>query len=329
MKLKLLASGICFGALLANASGFAQDKTKVAFILSTMQEERYTFDKNAFIKKAESLGAEVLFESANNEHEKQAKAFEKVLAAGAKAIVVQPVDLKKAVDFVKQAKAKNVAVVAYDRFIDSKDLTLYVTHDSFNVGVQQAKAAIQATNGEGKAVICVGQKGHSVADEITKGVETTLKGTKIKVVAKANHDRWAPEQCKATVLKALKGGEITIVFANNSGMADGAVQALKEAKALNDKTFIAGADATTEACKHIKAGEQKYDVLKPITPLAEAAADAAVKLAKGEKVEGSGKTKGVATLTVETQGFDNTNMKAVLTGPTAAGWEKVVQKCGL
>ena len=45
----------------------AEDKVKIGFLLKTMQEERYLADKALFISRAQSLGAEVLFDSAGND----------------------------------------------------------------------------------------------------------------------------------------------------------------------------------------------------------------------------------------------------------------------
>ena len=58
---------VAAAALAASAgTAFAGD-VKIGFLLKTMQEERYKRDRAAFIEKAESLGAEVIFDSANND----------------------------------------------------------------------------------------------------------------------------------------------------------------------------------------------------------------------------------------------------------------------
>src|ERR1700724_2435212 len=69
----------------------AADKVKIGFLLKTMQEERYQRDKAAFLAKAKALGAEVIFDSANNDEQTQLAAFENMLSRGAQAIVLQPV----------------------------------------------------------------------------------------------------------------------------------------------------------------------------------------------------------------------------------------------
>ena len=71
---------------------FAADKVKIGFLLKTMQEERYQHDKADFIAKAEAMGAEVVFDSANNDEQAQLAKFENMLSKGCKVIVLQPVN---------------------------------------------------------------------------------------------------------------------------------------------------------------------------------------------------------------------------------------------
>jgi D-xylose transport system substrate-binding protein len=70
----------------------------------------------------------------------------------------------------------------------------------------------------------------------------------------------------------------------NSGMAQGAVQAL-EAQGLTGKVFVAGADADLAAIKNIVNGKQQFEVVMDIEALARMAARAASTLAKGGKPE--------------------------------------------
>ncbi len=259
-------------------------KIKIGFILSTMQEERYQKDKAIFEKTAKDLGADVLFESCNNNEQTQSAKVENLLLKGIDVLVIQPVNSDAAGSFVAQAHEDKVKVIAYDRIIKNADLDFYATQDSFQVGVLQAEAAAKATKGQGNYVILMGQSGHSVAQEITRGNLSVLqKYPKIKVVVQQAHNSWSPSEAMATTENALTKhkNKIDAILANNSGMAHGAIQALKEQHLLG-KVFVAGADADLTAMRNIVAGHQQFEVLKAIQPLAEAAAKTAVKLAKGE-----------------------------------------------
>ncbi len=289
--------------LLTTASAFAAP-IKIGLVLSTLQEERYQKDQKYFIEEAKKLGFEAIVVSADNNAQTQSAKVENLLAQGVKALVIQPVNSESAANLVKAAHDDKVPVVAYDRMISNAGVDFYVTQDSFLVGVLQAEAAVKATNGKGNYVILMGQAGHSVANEITRGVESVLKKyPSIKVVMKKNHEGWSSSAAMATVENALTQNKnnIQAVIANNSGMARGAVQALGE-QGLTGKVFVAGADADLAAIKDIVAGKQQFEVLKDIAPLAQTAARVAFQLALGQKptstetvMSGSFKVPTVAT----------------------------------
>lgn len=269
----------------ATAETKKSDKpVKIGLVLSTLQEERYQKDQKYFIEEAKKLGFEPIVVSADNNPQTQSAKVENLLSQGVKALVIQPVNSNAAANLVRAAHEDKVPVIAYDRLIANADVDFFVTQDSFKVGVLQAEAAVQATGGKGNFVILMGQAGHSVANEITRGVESVLqKYPNIKVVVKKNHENWASQLAMVTVENALTQykNDIAAVIANNSGMARGAVQALAEQK-LTGKVFVAGADADLASIKDIVAGRQQFEVLKDIAPLAQTAARVAFELSQGK-----------------------------------------------
>ncbi len=266
-----------------------QEGPQVAFLLSTLQEERYQKDVKYFESRAKELGIRVVTLAADNDNAKQIAQVEDVLTQGAKILVIQPTDSQAAASYVKLAHEKGAKVVAYDRAIVDAGLDYYVSHDSYRVGVLQAEAALRATSGKGKYVILSGQAGHSVASEITRGYKDTLapyiaRG-EVEVVLEQNHSAWSPEQALRTVEDALTrtNKHVDAILANNSGMARGAVQAISAAGMTN--VFIAGADADAANVNFVCQGKQTIEVLKDIQPLAKTAADVAKQLLDGARPE--------------------------------------------
>lgn len=264
---------------------------KIGFVLATMQEERYQKDKKYFEDAAKKLGAVVEFADCKNSESEQVKQVENILSRGVQALVIQPVNSDATSSLVELASARHVPVIAYDRLIkNSKDLEWYVTQDSYAVGKLQAEAAVKALGGKGNVIILEGQAGHSVAKEITRGVkETIAKYPGMKVVLSQPHEGWSGSKAMTTVQNVLtrEKNNVQAILANNSGMANGAVQALEEAgffdknKKLGN-VFVAGADADLAAIRNIVAGKQQFEVLKAIEPLATKSAELAVKLARKE-----------------------------------------------
>ncbi len=259
-------------------------KVKIGFVLATMNEERYVKDRNYFEEAAKAAGAEVEFAACDDKVEVQTSKVETLLSKKIDVLVIQPVNGEAASSIVAMAKKDNVPVIAYDRIIKNADIDLYVTQDSFKVGVLQAEAAVAATKEKGNYIILMGEAGHSVADEITRGYMSVLeKHPAIKVVVKQNHPGWSTEKALSTVENALtkNHNNIQAILANNDGMALGATKALDEQK-LSGKVFVAGADADLTAIKNILDGKLSMTVLKGIKPLAEAAVASAIKIAKKE-----------------------------------------------
>ena len=288
-------------------------RPQVAFLLSTLQEERYKKDQRFFEARARELGIRAVTLAADNDNAKQIAQVEDALTRGARVLVIQPTDSKAASTYVRLAHERGARVIAYDRTIVSKDLDFYVSHDSYRVGVLQAEAAIAATGGRGRFVILSGQAGHSVATEITRGYDETLapyvKRGDIEIVTRQSHSAWSPEQALRTVEDALAraGGRVDAILANNSGMARGAVQAL--AAAGKTGVFVAGADADAANVDFVCQGKQTIEVLKDIQPLAETAAEVAARMVRGEKLDGT-----VAAVPVEVIGPADVKARLVDSG---------------
>lgn len=260
---------------------------KIGFILSTMQEERYKRDKAVFEETIKRLGGEVLFASAENNEQTQARHVDNLLTKGVKALVIQPVNGDAAAGLVKQAKEDGVAVVNYDRLIKNAPIDYYVTEDSEKVGELQAEAAAEALKKKGNILLLMGQAGHSVAEARTRGVLKALaKYPEIKIVVKQYHHGWSPELAMATTENTLSryNDNIQAIIANNSGMAHGAIQALAERK-LTGKVFVAGADSDLTAIRDIVAGKQQFEVFISISDMADRAAKAAYALATQSELQ--------------------------------------------
>ncbi|ACY19086.1 substrate-binding domain-containing protein [Haliangium ochraceum] len=263
---------------------------KVGFLLKTMQEERYQRDKKAFIDKAQSLGAEVLFDSANNNEQTQLSKFETMLAQGAKVIVLQPVNTGTAGNMVKMANEEGVRVVGYDSMLVNGPLDVQVMQDSWAVGKLQGEAMVEwlkAKNDgkvEGKVALIKGQPGDSNANAMSEGALTIINENEgLELVAEESHEGWSSDKAMATAENVLTKYEngVDAFIANNSGMARGVIAALQN-QGLDDatKVFVAGSDADLVNIQYVAQGKQAVEIWKKITPLAETAAEIAVTLAK-------------------------------------------------
>ena len=287
--LKILFAASAIITLTLSHNAFGADKVKVCFLLKTMQEERYQHDKADFTAKAQSLGADVVFDSANNDEQAQLSKFENMLAKGCKAIVLQPVNTGTAGKMVKTANEEGVKVVGYDSMLVNGPLDIMVMQDSWAVGKLQGEAMLawfQKHKGkiEGNVALIMGQPGDSNAVAMSSGaLELIKKNPGLKLVVEQSHEGWSTDKAMATTENALTKykNQVDAFICNNSGMARGVVAALDaQGLASTDKVFVAGSDADLANIQYVAQGKQTVEIWKKVKPLAETAAEIAVKLAQ-------------------------------------------------
>ena len=257
---------------LSAGSAFAAD-IKIGFLLKTMQEERYKRDRAAFTAKAEELGAEVIFDSANNDELTQLAKFENMLAKGANVIVLQPVNTGTAGSMVSMANSEGVRVVGYDSMLVDGPLDAMVMQDSWAVGRLQGEAMVEwltAKNGSvtGKVALIQGQPGDSNAIAMSSGVlEIVEANPGLELVTNQAHEGWSSEKAMATAENTLTSNDngIDAFIANNSGMARGVIAALEaQGLASSDKVFVAGSDADLANIQYVAQGKQAVEIWKQI-----------------------------------------------------------------
>jgi D-xylose transport system substrate-binding protein len=284
-----MASLLAVPVSLATDPAGAAEKIKIGFLLKTMQEERYQRDKAAFLTKAKALGADVIFDSANNDEQTQLAAFENMLSQGAQVIVLQPVNTGTAGGMVTSAHKSGVKVVGYDAMLLNGPLDAMVMQDSWAVGKLQAEAMVawlKAKNGsvKGNVALIRGQPGDSNANTMSSGVLEVLKANpELRLVVDQSHESWSPDKAMATTENLLTklGNKIDAVISNNSGMARGVIAALDaQGLASADKVFVAGSDADLVNIQYVAQGKEAAEVWKKIAPFAETAAETAVLLAQ-------------------------------------------------
>lgn len=275
----------------------AAQKIKVGVSIATMQEAVYTFMKTAIEKEAKNDGVDIVWVSADNNEQKQLNDVQNLLSQKVNALILHSVNTGAAANLVAQAKSSNVPVIAMDRLPEgTKDVALYVTADSKKVGQTQAEFVAKQLNGKGKVVILQGEAGNGVARDITAGNKEVLaKYPDIKIVADQAHQSWSGELAMNTVTNVLtkEKNDVQAVLSNNTGMAMGAVQALRQA-GLGGKVVVVGSDADLNGLQSIIDGDgETADIDKKPVDLGLAAYKSAVAAAKGEKLKGDTEVGGI------------------------------------
>ena len=269
-----------------------EPKPKIGLLMDTLQdEERWQRDRDLFLERAGQLRAEVLVEAAERDDAKQLQQAESLLARNVQVLVVVPHSAEAGGKIVEAAKKRSVPVIGYDRLILNADVDLYVSYDNRRVGELQAQY-LRNQAPKGNYILLGGAPTDNNAKLIREGqmtaLEDAIKRGEIRIVADPWTPDWREDAAMTLTETALKkaGGQVAAVVASNDTTAGGAIKAL-EARGLAGKVLVSGQDANIDAVRRIVQGTQFMTVYKPLSPLARGAAQAAVQMAKGAKVEGT------------------------------------------
>jgi D-xylose transport system substrate-binding protein len=295
-----LALSIIIGLVLRRDSGAASvepvgtKRIQIGLSLDTLKEARWAKDRDAFVKRAGELGADVVVLSANSDDNTQVKDVESLITSQVDLIVIVPHDGKAMAKAVNLAHAAGIPVMAYDRLIADSDLDLYVTFDNRRVGALQAEFILDKLKDRSKdkpirLVRIYGSKTDNNAFMFKAGQDSALEKAIASGVVQVVHEDWAddwkPENAKRIMNAALTkfGREIDAVLASNDGTAGGAIQALRE-EGIAGKVIVTGQDAELVACQRILGGEQSMTIYKPVEQLARKATEVAIAMIKGKPV---------------------------------------------
>ncbi|MFD9366428.1 substrate-binding domain-containing protein [Streptomyces sp. NPDC060020] len=283
----------CGGADDGDGAGGSEGAVKIGLLLPENETARYEkFDKPLIEKKVAllTLGkGKVVYANAMGDAAKQNAQVDEMIGSKVDALIIDAVDAKTIAGAVAKAKAAGIAVVAYDRLAEGP-IDAYTSFDNEDVGRVQGKALLEALGDKarnGKIVMMNGAVTDPNAAQFRSGARSVLDG-KVNVGKEYDTVEWKPENANtnmAAAISALGKDKITAVYSANDGMAGGIIAALKAA-GVSPLPPVTGQDAELAGVQRIVAGEQYMSVYKPYPREAEAAAELAVTLAEGEKIDG-------------------------------------------
>lgn len=292
MMKKLLSVGLILMvavSVFGVQSVFAQN-IKIGISFSDFETERWPVEAELMKKLAAEQGAEVLIQAANHDAKLQNDQIQNMILQGVNAIIIIAEDGAAAASAVDEAARDKIPCIAYDRLIKSPNLAAYISFDNVEVGRAQARGVLKVVN-KGRFVMLGGSPTDNNAVLLRKGqlemVQPYIDKGEIEIVADQWVENWAPDIATKLMENILtaQGNKVDAVVASNDGTALGALQAMK-AQGLAGKVPISGQDATAAGAKSIVEGELTVTVYKDVRLLTPMAIDMAIKLAKGEAIEG-------------------------------------------
>src|SRR5215216_4705043 len=291
-------------------------RIRIGLSMDTLKEERWQRDRDLFMERAKELGAEVLVQSADGNDSVQTNQAESLLTQGVSVLVVIPHNGLVAASIVDSAKRQNVPVISYDRLIRNSEPDLYISFDNEKVGELQGRYLLERAP-KGNYVLIGGAPTDNNALLFRKGQMNVLKPAIDRGDVKVVSDQWAKDWLASEALRICEDAltksnrDVAAVVASNDATAGGAVSALETA-GVAGRVLVSGQDADLAGLQRIVAGKQSMTVYKPVHLLAQKAAEAAVALAKGEKVDAPARVNNgkvdVPSILLEPVVVDKTNI---------------------
>jgi D-xylose transport system substrate-binding protein len=302
------ASGSAAGGGAATVNG------KIGVILpdTTTSTRWENQDRPALEKAFKAAGVQYDIQNANGDKAAMATIADQMVANGATVLAIVALDSESGAAIQKKAAAQGVQTIDYDRLVLGGSSEYYVSFDNVEVGKLQGEGLVKCLgDGQKNVVFLNGAPTDNNAALFKQGAHSVIDAnSNIKIVGEQDTPEWKAatgqtlyEQMFTAATQG--GGTVDGVLAANDGLA-GAVITVNQKNGL--VIPVTGQDATKEGLQAVLKGDQCMTVLKATSKEANAVADVAIALVKGETPQTNGTVQ-------DTTG--NREVKAILETPEA------------
>lgn len=307
----VLVLGTLFSAVFAGGKSDSNSSAKkIGVSMPTKSLQRWNQDGSNMKAKLEAAGYKVDLQYAgDNDIPTQVNQVENMIATNCNAIVIAAIDGSSLTEVLKEAKAKKIPVISYDRLIMNSDaVSYYATFDNYKVGVIQATFL--------KDALKLDTRSDSVNMEFFTGAPDDnncvffwggamdvltpfVKSGKIKVLsgqterAQCSTPNWSSEEAQKRMENLVtsnsygpKGVKLDAVLCSNDSTAQGVTTALLgSGYSAANFPVITGQDCDITSVKNMLAGTQSMSVFKDTRTLAEKVVAMVDSLMKGSNPE--------------------------------------------
>jgi D-xylose transport system substrate-binding protein len=245
-----------------------------------------TADRKFLGEAFEAAGVESDIQNANGDKAKFATIADQMLNAGANVLLIVNLDSPSAAAVINKAKQQGVPVIDYDRLTLGGGASYYVSFDNVAVGTAIGSGLVKcmqdAGNTSGNVALLNGSPTDNNATLFKQGYEKAITDAGYTVTEDQSVPDW--DNTKAgTIFEQMftkAKGDFVGVAAANDGLGGAVASVLKREGASEIPTT--GQDATDEGLQRVLLGTQCVTVYKAIKKEADAAAQLAIALAKGD-----------------------------------------------
>jgi len=309
MKKKIIALALVLTlavALLSGCSGGGVKTYKVGVSIYKFDDNFMTLYREEIASYFKSLETDTVKYDVNirdgrGDQVEQSNQVDDFIAQKVDVMIINLVQSSSADSITQKVKAAKIPCVYINREPSEADMKAwdkicYVGADAKQSGTYQGEIIRDLpdkgdVNGDG-VVVYLNLTADTENTDAQYRTEFSIKaltdaGIQVKKLFEQRGD-W--EQAKGQTLAADAlaqfGSEIDVIFANNDGMAMGAIQAIKAAgRTVGQDIYLVGVDAIPDAIEAIAAGNMTGTVLNDHIGQSHTAVDAAIKYINGQAVD--------------------------------------------
>ncbi len=309
---KFIAMLLTLALALGCAAAMAEGTIKVGIVNNPPSESGYreanVKDFEAVFAPANGYEAKTFYSIKNDEQLSAAQGF---ITEGVDYLLISAAETTGWDEVLKAAQEAGIRVFLFDRMIDC-DPELFeaaVVSNMADEGETAVNWLLSLNLPEYNVIHIQGAMGSDAQLGRTGALDAQFEAGKMKKVVQQTAT-WDEAEAKKIVESVINSGEaFNVVYAENDGMARGAVAALDEAgitHGLNGDVVIMGFDCNKWALRELLAGNWNYD--GQCSPFQASVIDEMIKtLEAGNAIEGLNEKKQI--ISVE-KGFDATTITA-------------------
>lgn len=306
------------GSPSGSGSSAPASKGKIGVILpdSKSSARWETADRKYLSEAFKAAGVSYDIQNAEGSASRMQTIADQMITSGATVLMIVNLDSGSGKAIEDKAKSQGVKTIDYDRLTLGGSADYYVSFNNVKVGELQGQGLVKCLTAMNVANPQIAELNGSPTDNnatlFKQGYDSVLNplyaSGKYKKVADQSVPQWDNQQAGVIFEQMLtKNPGINGVLAANDGLGNAAIAVLKKNN-LGGKVPVTGQDATVQGLQNILDGTQCMTVYKAIKKEADAAAQLAVSLLKGQP----GQTNGTVT---DPQG--NRQVPSVLETPVA------------
>lgn len=265
-----------------------KEKPLVGLSFKTLQEQRWAEELELVTETLEGLGAEVIYQIADNEVQKQIDQIQNLVTQGIDILMVLPVDSGTLDKTLRDVHDAGVLVINYEENNGSIYFDMCGGLSNINVGRSMTKPIADALKEKGGNVGIIGgsTSGSPIVLDFKAGMKESFEETACTIIGDQDIEKYDASQAQAVAENWITqyGDDLAAICPMNDGMAGGVVKAL-EAAGLEGKVMVCGQDADLTACQRIADGTQYCTVYKNSRDAAIKVCECAIKLYRGELTE--------------------------------------------